>query len=137
MNNPLISVSSCFVSGSREIEVVVRVANPRIIGERTAGTWTAVRRDTHRRVAREANFILITDRPGNNWGGRRNRLPLQFSRDQRPVGRIEFASFAMLERKNTHRINRRSGPRETQPFWRQELKPREQLGTGLCGNPAR
>jgi hypothetical protein len=46
---------------------------------------------------RTGKFVLIADRRAKNSGGNRHRLPLHFGGDQRPVGRIEFASFAMPE----------------------------------------
>ena len=45
---------------------------------------------------RTGEFLLIADRPVDVSDGNRRRLPLQFGSDQRPAGRIEFASFAML-----------------------------------------
>jgi hypothetical protein len=45
---------------------------------------------------RTGKFVLIADCPVDNSGGNHNRLPLPMGSDQRPVGRIEFASFAML-----------------------------------------
>jgi hypothetical protein len=40
-------------------------------------------------------FVLIADRAMGNSGGSRGRLPLPCAGDQRPIGRMDFASFAM------------------------------------------
>jgi hypothetical protein len=45
---------------------------------------------------RTVEFVLIVDCPMGNSGGSRGRLPLQFGDDQRLVGHMGFASFAML-----------------------------------------
>jgi hypothetical protein len=45
---------------------------------------------------RACELLLIADRPVDISGGNCNRLPLRFGNDRAPVGRIEFASFAML-----------------------------------------
>jgi hypothetical protein len=50
----------------------------------------------HRRGDRTGEIVLIADRPVDNRGGTRSRLRLPFRSDQRPFGRIEFASFALL-----------------------------------------
>ena len=63
----------------------------------TAGLTAGTRPQGHAPQGdRTGEFVLIADRPVDNSAGNRNRLPLPFGGDQRPVGRIEFASFAML-----------------------------------------
>ena len=44
---------------------------------------------------RTVKFVLIPDRPIGNSHGGRSRVPPQFGGDQRPIGRMDFASFAM------------------------------------------
>jgi hypothetical protein len=45
---------------------------------------------------RTCEFVLLVDRPVDYSARSRSRLPLQFGGDQRPFGRMDFASFAML-----------------------------------------
>jgi hypothetical protein len=56
----------------------------------------AERKNVHLSGDRTDEFILIADRSLDNRCGTRNRLPLPFGSDPRPVGRNEFASFALL-----------------------------------------
>jgi hypothetical protein len=52
-------------------------------------------------------FLFIADRPVDNSRGDRSRLPLQFGGDQRSIGRMEFANFAMLPMPG-HRLKHRA-----------------------------
>ena len=58
---------------------------------------TAGRPPRHAPQGDRTGELRIADLPVDNPGGRRSRFPLAFGVDQRSIGRIDFASFAMLD----------------------------------------
>jgi hypothetical protein len=75
-----------------------RTSSPKPFRGRDAAALLRVEPQGHATQGdRTGEFVHVTDRPADNSGGSRSRLPLPFGGDQRPVGRMEFASFAMLD----------------------------------------